>query len=504
MATNKTVFFFNRHFINSFRCFNVSALRFTSDSRRGSHSFLSASFVTIFIGVLFLLANLEREFKLNLRQTFLFSSLAWFMVAVFGSLPFLLSAEDFTFSEAFFESMSGITTTGATIISDLDGSPKSILLWRAIMQWLGGIGIVVMAITILPLLKVGGMQLFKMEGPDSTEKILPRTVEVAVIIISTYLMLTFLCSLFYWIFGMSVFDSISHAMTTIATGGFSTHNDSIGYFNNSNIEIIASIFIILGSIPFITYLKFSQGNRKIFFQDVQIKGLIYLLVISIVIMFFYLIFIDYESSLLDKIRIASFNVVSILSGTGYVTDDFGLWGKFSLIFFLLLMFIGGCAGSTACGIKIFRLQMLLLFLKNQIKKLLSPNSVIITKYNNQKISENFINSVIIFIFTFLFIFLIIAMLLSISGLDFITSISGAASSISNVGPGLGDIIGPNGNYKDIPDISKWILAFGMLLGRLELFAVLVLFFPSFGGIKQWIYIKNKHFLNHLEFILIFE
>ena len=375
--------------------------------------------------------------------------------------------------------MSGITTTGATIISDLDGSPKSILLWRAIMQWLGGIGIVVMAITILPLLKVGGMQLFKMEGPDSTEKILPRTVEVAVIIISTYLMLTFLCSLFYWIFGMSVFDSISHAMTTIATGGFSTHNDSIGYFNNSNIEIIASIFIILGSIPFITYLKFSQGNRKIFFQDVQIKGLIYLLVISIVIMFFYLIFIDYESSLLDKIRIASFNVVSILSGTGYVTDDFGLWGKFSLIFFLLLMFIGGCAGSTACGIKIFRLQMLLLFLKNQIKKLLSPNSVIITKYNNQKISENFINSVIIFIFTFLFIFLIIAMLLSISGLDFITSISGAASSISNVGPGLGDIIGPNGNYKDIPDISKWILAFGMLLGRLELFAVLVLFFPSF-------------------------
>ncbi len=479
MAANKTVFFLIGILLIVLGASMLAPYALQVIQEEGSHSFLAASFVTIFIGVLFLLANLEREFKLNLRQTFLFSSLAWFMVAVFGSLPFLLSAEDFTFSEAFFESMSGITTTGATIISDLDGSPKSILLWRAIMQWLGGIGIVVMAITILPLLKVGGMQLFKMEGPDSTEKILPRTVEVAVIIISTYLMLTFLCSLFYWIFGMSVFDSISHAMTTIATGGFSTHNDSIGYFNNSNIEIIASIFIILGSIPFITYLKFSQGNRKIFFQDVQIKGLIYLLVISIVIMFFYLIFIGYESSLLDKIRIASFNVVSILSGTGYVTDDFGLWGKFSLIFFLLLMFIGGCAGSTACGIKIFRLQMLLLFLKNQIKKLLSPNSVIITKYNNQKISENFINSVIIFIFTFLFIFLIIAMLLSISGLDFITSISGAASSISNVGPGLGDIIGPNGNYKDIPDISKWILAFGMLLGRLELFAVLVLFFPSF-------------------------
>ena len=401
------------------------------------------------------------------------------MVATFGSLPFLFSTQDFTFSEAFFESMSGITTTGATIISDLDNSPKSILFWRAIMQWLGGIGIVVMAITILPLLKVGGMQLFKMEGPDSTEKILPRTIEVAAIIISTYVVLTFLCGFFYWIFGMTVFDSVSHAMTTIATGGFSTHNDSIGFFKNHNIEIVASIFIILGSIPFISYLKFAQGNKRIFFQDVQIKGLIYLLVISITIMFFYLLFINYESSLFDKIRISSFNVISILSGTGYVTDDFGLWGKFSLVFFLLLMFIGGCAGSTACGIKIFRLQMLLLFLKNQIKKLISPNSVIITKYNNQKISDNFINSVIIFIFTFLFIFLIIAMLLSISGLDFITSISGAASSISNVGPGLGDIIGPNGNYKEIPNLSKWILSFGMLLGRLELFAVLVLFFPSF-------------------------
>ena len=200
------------------------------------------------------------------------------------------------------------------------------------MQWLGGIGIVVMAITILPLLKVGGMQLFKMEGPDSTEKILPRTIEVAAIIISTYIVLTFLCGFFYWIFGMTVFDSVSHAMTTIATGGFSTHNDSIGFFKNSNIEIVASIFIILGSIPFISYLKFAQGNKNIFFQDVQIKGLIYLLIISISIMFFYLLFINYESSLLDKIRISSFNVISILSGTGYVTDDFGLWGKFSLIF----------------------------------------------------------------------------------------------------------------------------------------------------------------------------
>ena len=479
MTTNKTVFFLVGILLIVLGTAMLAPYSLQLILKEGSHSFISASIVTIFIGSLFVLGNLEKEFKLNLRQTFLFSSLAWFMIAVFGSLPFLLSAQEFSFSESFFESMSGITTTGATIISNLDDSPKSILLWRAIMQWLGGIGIVVMAITILPLLQVGGMQLFKMEGPDSTEKILPRTIEVAATIISIYIILTFLCGFFYWIFGMSIFDSVSHAMTTIATGGFSTHNESIGFFKNSNIEIVASIFIILGSIPFISYLKFAQGNKKVFFQDVQIKGLIYILLISISVMFLYLIFTSNDSSLFDKIRISSFNVISILSGTGYVTDDFGLWGKFSLIFFLFLMFVGGCAGSTACGIKIFRLQMLLIFLKNQIKRLISPNSVIITKYNNQKISDNFINSVIIFIFTFLFIFLIIAMLLSISGLDFITSISGAASSISNVGPGLGDIIGPNGNYKDIPDISKWILSFGMLLGRLELFAVLVLFFPSF-------------------------
>ena len=479
MTSNKTVFFLIGILLIVLGLSMLAPYSMQVLYKEDSHSFISSSFVTIFIGILCILANLEKDLKLNLRQTFLFSTLAWVTVAIFGSLPFVLSNQTFSFSDAFFESMSGITTTGATIISDLDNSPKSILLWRAIMQWLGGIGIVVMAITILPLLKVGGMQLFKMEGPDSTEKILPRTIEVAAIIISTYVILTLFCGFFYWIFGMTIFDSICHAMTTIATGGFSTHNDSIGFFKNSNIEIVASIFIILGSIPFISYLKFAQGNKKVFFNDVQIRGLVYLLIFSIIVMFLYLLFINYESSLFDKIRIASFNVISILSGTGYVTDDFGLWGKFSLIFFLLLMFIGGCAGSTACGIKIFRLQMLLIFLNNQIKKLLSPNSVIITKYNKQKISDNFINSVIIFIFTFLFIFLIIAMLLSISGLDFITSISGAASSISNVGPGLGDIIGPNGNYKDIPNISKWILSIGMLLGRLELFAVLVLFFPSF-------------------------
>ncbi len=479
MISNKTVFFIIGILLVILGIFMLVPYLLQIFFDENSHSFLSSSLITIFIGILFILTNFQKEYRLNLQQTFLFSTLAWISIAIFGSIPFIFSSLNLSFSDAFFESMSGITTTGSTIIENLDKTPKSILLWRAIMQWLGGIGIIVMAITVLPLLKVGGMQLFKIESSDNPEKILPRTIEIASIIISIYLVLTFSCAILYWVFGMSIFDSIAHSMTTIATGGFSTHNDSIGYFKNSNIEIIATIFIILGSIPFISYLKLIKGNKKIFFQDVQIRGMIYLLIISSIIMFVYLLFNNQEIFLIERLRIATFNVVSILSGTGYVTDDFSLWGKFPLIFFLFLMFIGGCAGSTACGIKIFRIQILFLFLNNQIKKLISPNSIFIMKYNKQKISERFMNSVIIFIFAYLFLFVIISMLLSITGLDFLSAISGAATSISNVGPGLGEMIGPNGNFKAIPDISKWILSFGMLLGRLELFAVLVLFLPSF-------------------------
>jgi len=479
MATNKTVFFIIGILMVVLGVFMLIPYLIQIFYNENSHSFLASSFITMFVGGLFALTNIEDKFYLNLQQTFLFSTLAWLGIAIFGSLPFIFSNLDLSLSESFFESMSGITTTGSTVISNLDNAPKSILLWRAIMQWLGGIGIIVMAITVFPLLKVGGMQLFKMEGSDNAGKILPRTIEIATIIILTYLTLTLLCSFFYWIFGMGLFDSIAHGMTTIATGGFSTHNESIGFFKSSNIEIVATIFIILGSVPFISYLKFIKGNKKIFFEDVQIKGLIYLLIFSIVVIFLYLFFIKYEGSLLDKFRISSFNVVSILSGTGYVTDDFGLWGNFSLIFFLFLMFVGGCAGSTTCGIKIFRLQMLFLFLKNHIKKLIYPNSISVMKYNNQKISDVFINSVIIFIFAYLFLFLFLATLLSITGMDFLSAISGAATSISNVGPGLGDMIGPNGNFKEVSDVSKWLLSFGMLLGRLELFAVLVIFLPTF-------------------------
>ena len=442
-------------------------------------SFLPSALVTAFIGVLLVLTNLEENRKLNLQQAFLLTALSWLSIAIFGSLPFFFSNLNISLVDSFFESMSGITTTGSTIITNLDIIPKSILIWRAILQWLGGIGVIVMAITILPLLNIGGMQLFRMDSSNTAEKILPKTREVTFIISMIYLSLTFLCGAAYYFAGMNLFDGIAHSMTTIATGGFSTYSDSIGYFKNPKIEIIAIIFIILGSIPFIAYLKFIKGDKKIFYKDVQIKGLIYILVFSVLLMFLYLVVSNKEYDFLENLRISTFNVVSVLSGTGYVTSDFSSWGKFPLIFFLFLMFLGGCAGSTTCGIKIFRFQILGYFILNQLKKMIYPRGVFSIKYNNEKINNPFIYSIIAFIFLYFFIFFILASLLSLNGLDFITAISGSASAISNVGPGLGNIIGPDGNFSDLPDFSKLCLSLGMLLGRLELFAVLILFFPSF-------------------------
>ena len=441
-------------------------------------SFIGASIISIIFGVLFFLSNLNHDRKLNLQQAFLLTALSWLSIAVFGSLPFIFSSLDLSVTDSFFESMSGITTTGSTIISNLEIAPKSILLWRAMLQWLGGIGIIVMAITLMPIMNVGGMQLFKISSNDSSEKLLPKTKDIALRLIYIYLSLTTLCAVTYKIFGMSVFDSITHAMTTIATGGFSNYNESIGYFNSLSIEISSMIFIILGSLPFIAYLKFLNGDRKIFFSDSQIKSFIKIIIFSVVLLFIYLLIQGKGFSQIN-IRVIFFNVISILTGTGYVTGEFDGWGNFPLIFFLTLMFIGGCAGSTTCGIKIFRIQILYLFIVNQLKKIVYPNGIFLIKYDKNTVDDKFMASIISFIFLYLVIFFLITAFLSLSGLDFITSISGAATSISNVGPGLGSTIGPNANFSSLPEISKWILSLGMILGRLELFAILVLFLPSF-------------------------
>jgi len=439
-------------------------------------SFFGSSIVTIIFGTLFFLSNLDHDKRLNLQQAFLLTALSWLSIALFGSLPFVFSNVEFSFTNAFFESMSGITTTGSTIIPNLESIPKGILFWRAILQWLGGIGVIVMAITLMPIMNVGGMQLFQISNSDSSEKILPKSKEIALRLIYIYSGLTALCALSYKILGMNIFDSLTHSMTTIATGGFSNYNDSIGFFNSISIEISAMIFIILGSLPFIAYIKFLSGNNKILISDVQIKTFIKIIIFSIIILSIYLSFVNPNQI---NLRSIFFNVISILTGTGYVNAQYDNWGSFPIILFLALMFIGGCAGSTTCGIKIFRIQILYSFIVNQLKKIIYPKGIFVLKYDQNPVDNKFISSIISFIYLYLVIFFTITALLSLSGLDFITAISGAATSISNVGPGLGSIIGPNGNFSSLPDISKWILTLGMILGRLELFAILVLFLPSF-------------------------
>ena len=369
-------------------------------------SFFGSSIVTIIFGTLFFLSNLDHDKKLNLQQAFLLTALSWISIAVFGSLPFVFSSIELSITDSFFESMSGITTTGSTIISDLENAPKGLLLWRAILQWLGGIGIIVMAITLMPIMNVGGMQLFKISSNDSSEKILPKSKEIALRLIYIYSGLTGLCAITYWIFGMSKFDSLTHSMTTIATGGFSNYNESIGYFNSLPIEVSSMFFIILGSIPFIAYIKFISGNKKIFLNDIQIKTFLKIIIFTVIILSIYLLFSNQENF---SLRSIFFNTISILSGTGYVNAEFDKWGSFPITLFLALMFIGGCAGSTACGVKIFRIQILYLFILNQLKKIIYPKGVFVIKYDQSAIDEKFIASIISFIYFYIVIFFLIGL-----------------------------------------------------------------------------------------------
>ncbi|MFL2895611.1 MAG: TrkH family potassium uptake protein [Candidatus Pelagibacter sp.] len=441
-------------------------------------TFIISSIITVTFGILFFLSNIDHLKLINTQQAFLLTALSWLSIAIFGSLPFFFSELNLSITDSFFESMSGITTTGATILNNIESSPKGILLWRSMLQWLGGIGVILMAITLMPIMNIGGMQLLKISSYDTSEKILPKSKEISLRLITVYVSLTFFCAFFYKIFGMNFFDSLTHSMTTIATGGFSNYDQSIGYFNNPYIEITSIIFILLGSIPFILYIKFISDDKKIIFKDEQVKLFLKLTLISVLILFIYLVIVN-QNIFEIHLRSVIFNVVSILTGTGYVTKEFDQWGNFPLIFFLILMFIGGCAGSTTCGIKIFRVHILYHFIRNQLLKIIYPRAVINLKYNYSKVEDKLIASIISFIYLYILIFFVLASLLTLTGLDFITSISGAASSLSNVGPGLGGEIGPNSNYSGLPTVSKWLLSAGMILGRLEIFAILIIFLPSF-------------------------
>ena len=440
--------------------------------------FASAAGLTLFIGAALILSTRSATRRINLRQAFVLTALCWLVIPTFGALPFVFSALDMHYPDAFFEAMSGVTTTGSTVIAGLDDAPPGILLWRALLQWLGGIGIIAMAITVLPLLQVGGMQLFRMESSDKSEKAMPRTAQIAGWTGVIYLALTLVCAALYWTAGMSGFDAVAHAMTTIATGGFSTHDASIGYFASPAVDAIAVAFMLIGSLPFVLYLRALRGAPGSLWRDQQVQLFLAIVVISVAVMTLYL-HLKNGVEAVAALRMAAFNVVSVITGTGYATADFGRWGGFAVASLFCMMFIGGCAGSTTCGLKVFRFQVLYAAANIQLRRLLQPNGVFIPYYNRKPISEQVLASVMAFFFLFILCWAALAIGLGFTGLDFLTAASGAASAVANVGPGLGDIIGPAGNFADLSIAAKWMLSFGMLLGRLELFTILVLFMPSF-------------------------
>ncbi len=440
--------------------------------------FFYISSITFLIGLVLYVGFKKEKLKIDLRQAFLLTILSWFLIALFGSLPFIYSSASLSFTNAFFEAVSGITTTGATVVSDLEKLSEGILIWRSLLQWFGGIGIIVLAVAILPTLQIGGMQLLNMEHDDPYEKTLPKINKFIVEITILYISLTFLCFFFYYFFGMSGFDSLIHCMSTISTGGFSNHSQSFGYFNSHSLENISVLFMILGSLPFVIFIQFIHGQKMSIFKDDQIKLFLFLLVLIILITLIWLK--NYLNiGWINALRLSSFNITSILTGTGYTSANYNNWGSFGIMIILMIMFIGGCAGSTTGGIKIFRFQILFRGVRLQIKKLTQPHAVFLMKFNKKTVTENTYTSIISFFFIYILLFLLSSIILSFLNIDFLTALSASASAISNVGPGIGEVVGPNGNYSDINDMGKWILAITMLFGRLEIFTILILFSKNF-------------------------
>lgn len=417
------------------------------------------------------------------RQGFLLTTLSWLALVVFAALPFWLGSMELSFTDAFFEAMSGLTTTGATVVTGLDDAPAGFLLWRSILQWIGGIGVIIMAIAMLPFLSVGGMQLFRLESSDKSDKVMPGARGIAAAITSLYVALTAICFLTYGLMGMSAFDALNHAMTTIATGGYSTHDASFGHFLTAEgikapVDVAATLFMVLGSLPFALYLVMLRGQLKPAVNDAQVRFFLGAALIFTAIIMARIIAL-FDMGLFEGFRLAAFNVVSIMTGTGYATTDYGVWGPFAVGFFFCIMFVGGCAGSTSCGLKIFRLQVALAALSAYARRLAHPHRVSVARYNGRPVTDEVFLSVLSFFFLYFTVFATVGVILSLYQLDPVTALSAAGSAVANVGPGLGDIVGPAGTYQTLPAGAKWVLSAAMLLGRLELLTVLVLFVPSF-------------------------
>lgn len=447
---------------------------------QSAHAFLGSAVIGSFIGGVLVLMARGGAKTLTARGAILVTGGSWVVMAIAAAVPLKLAVDGMSWTDALFEATSGLTTTGATVMTGLQDQSAGVLIWRAILQWIGGIGIIVTAMAIWPLLGIGGMQLFRLESSDTSEKALPRAGQIAAAISVIYLVLTFVCFLAYIATDMTPFDAAAHAMTTVATGGFSTHDGSIGAFTGGGSDLVALTFMILAALPFVTYLRAAQGRPFTLWTDPQVRGFLGVVAGAVLVLTVWILLTEPPASgQLPAWRLAAVNAVSVLTGTGYASTDFGLWGGGAVTIFFALMFIGGCAGSTSCSIKIFRYQIAAAAIGRYVEHQARPHVVRPVRYGNKAVSPDTVRSVLSFFFIFFTTWVASAAALSLIGLDPVTAISGAATTITNVGPGLGPIIGPAGTFQPLPDAAKWVMTLTMLIGRLEVFTMLVLLTPGF-------------------------
>lgn len=442
-------------------------------------TFVGASAATLGVSGGMVLATASDEPQpFTIKQHFLLTALAWTILALFGALPFMLSALRLSFTDAYFEAMSGLTT-GATVIVGLDQAPPGILLWRSLLNWFGGIGIIVMAIAVLPILRVGGMQLFRMESSDKSDKPFATVQDTVGAIALTYLALTLLSTVAFHHAGMGWFDAVNHAMSAVSTGGFSTKDASLAWFDSQAVLWVATASMIAGAVPLTWYIRSLRGTRRRpLLGDSQVNTLLLILALCSAAMTAWAYWVV-GLPFWDAFGHATMNVTSIITDTGLVSADYSTWGSFPIVAFFFFYFIGGCTGSTSGSIKIFRWQVLALSMLNQMRRMLKPHRVLVPLYQGKPLDEDVIGSVINFAFAYMMAFGILALVVAAMGIDFLTAASAVASTLAGAGPGLGPVIGPSGSYQPLPDAAKWVLSFTMLLGRLEVFTVLVLFLPSF-------------------------
>lgn len=440
--------------------------------------FASSAALTLFLGVALIIANWTPRFEIDVREGFLLVTLAWVVAGTAGALPMMFSQLHLGITDAYFEAMSGITTTGSTVIVGLSSAPPGILLWRALLQMLGGMGFLFMGVAVLPYLKVGGMQFFRMETADRSENALPRLAQVAGGIAVIYLGLIAVDATLLWAAGMRGFDAVCHAMATLSTGGFSTFDDSIGHFKSLPIEIITTVFMLIAALPFPLYLQVVRGRPGRLFANSQVHTFLGLYLATVIVLTLWQ-WLGGGEKFADAVRTVSFTAASIMTTTGFVTADYQSWGGFVMVLILFLTVVGACTGSPAGGLKIYRLEVLYATARSQIRRLTQPRGLFAAQYGGRPIPDPVASSVMGFFFLFALTFAALSIGLTATGLDFLTSVSGTAAAMGNVGRGLGGLVGPMGNFNALPDAAKWLLSLGMLLGRIELYSALILLWPDF-------------------------